>query len=229
MKHSSPVKIIEVMGRNAGWLAAAASLGREQLGDPPHLIYVPERPFLQKEAVETVRQLLEIQGFCVIALSEGAIPDSTTAEVDPFGHRMKGGAAERLARMLSEQLKLSPRLDRPNYLQRSFSQCISELDAEEAERIGRAAVRLAVEGQSDVMVTLVRRPGTEYYCDTGFVPLARVANVERLLPDEYINREGNNVTPRFIQYARPLIGEPLHRLGRLKARQVSQGDRGPRQ
>ena len=220
MKRSSPVKIIELMGRNAGWLAAAAALGRAQPGDPPHLIYVPERPVHEEEAVEAVGRLLKKQGFCVVALSEGAIQYVEVDEVDPFGHKMKGGAAEHLARAIAEGLGVVARLDKPNYLQRSFSQCISAADADEAYRTGRAAVRLALEGQSDVMVTLVRGSGTEYHCDTGVAPLARVANVERLLPDQYISKEGSDVTPLFVEYARPLIGEPLHQLGRLEACQV---------
>ena len=90
MRRSSPVKIVELMGRNAGWLAAAAALGRGQPGDPPHLIYVPERPVHGEEAVEAVRRLLSKQGYCVIALSEGAVPNAGADELDPFGHKMKG-------------------------------------------------------------------------------------------------------------------------------------------
>jgi 6-phosphofructokinase 1 len=220
MKRSSPVKIVELMGRNAGWLTAAAALGREREGDPPHLIYVPERPVRKDEAMDAVKRCLREHHYCVIALSEGAVPDTGTPEIDPFGHRMKGGAAEHLARAIAENLGIVARIDKPNYLQRSFSQCISTVDADEACRAGRAAVRLALEGQSDVMVTLVRRPGYEYHCDTDAAPLSRIANAERLLPDQYISREGVDVTPLFVRYALPLIGEPLPRLGRLTARQV---------
>jgi 6-phosphofructokinase 1 len=229
MQHSSPVKIVELMGRNAGWLAAATALGRDQPGDPPHLIYVPERPVREEEMSEAVKCFLRERGYCVIALSEGAVPNTGIDQVDSFGHKMKGGAGEHLARVIVNRLGAVVRLDKPNYLQRSFSRCISATDAEEAHRAGRAAVRLALEGHSDVMVTLVRRPGTEYHCDTGSAPLAEVANLERLLPDQYINREGNDVTSSFLQYARPLIGEPLHRLGRLQAYRISSVPEGERQ
>ncbi len=216
MGPSSPVKIVEIMGRNAGWLTAAAALGRQEEGDPPHLIYLPERPVDGERVVEDVRRIVDEREHCVIALSEGAVPDTGLDEVDAFGHRMKGGAADYLARVIREQLGLKVRMDKPNYLQRSFSACISGVDAREAYRVGREAVRLAVAGQSDVMVTLVRRPGEEYSCDTGVAPLSEVANAEKLLPDEYIAPTGTGVTAAFIEYARPLIGEPLPPIGRLR-------------
>ena len=128
---------------------------------------------------------------------------------------MKGGAADRLERVISEQLGLKVRIDKPNYLQRSFSYCVSEVDADEAYRVGCASVQLAVSGQSDVMVTLERQSAVPYACSTGAAPLDRVANQEKLLPDEYINDQGNDVTSAFLDYARPLIGEPLPALGRL--------------
>jgi 6-phosphofructokinase len=216
MGRSSPVKIVEIMGRNVGWLTAAAALGRQQEGDPPHLIYVPERPIDDESLVEDVDRIVRERDHCVIALSEGAVPDTGQEEVDAFGHKMKGGAAEYVAGILQEQLELKVRLDKPNYLQRSFSSTISSVDAEEAYRVGRAAVRLAAAGQSDVMVTLERRRGEVYACDTGMAPLEAVANEERLLPEEYVNARGTDVTPAFIDYARPLIGATLPRVGRLR-------------
>ena len=216
MGPSSPVKIIEVMGRNAGWLTAAAALGRQEQGDPPHLIYVPERLVDDDRVVRDVDRVVAEREHCVIALSEGAVPDTGLHEVDAFGHGMKGGAAEYLASLIRQRLKLKVRLDRPNYLQRSFCLSMSEVDAEEAYRVGRSAVQLAVDGQGDVMVTLERTLGGRYHCDTGTVALSEVANAEKLLPDEYINEEGNDVTAAFLDYARPLIGEPLPRLGRLQ-------------
>jgi 6-phosphofructokinase len=220
MGSSSPVKIVEIMGRNAGWLTAAAALGRHGADEPPHLIYVPERPVEEDRVVGDVDRIVSERGCCVIALSEGAVPDTGLEELDAFGHRMKGGAAETLANTIQERLGLKVRMDRPNYLQRSFSATMSSVDAEEAYRVGRSAVRLALDGHSDVMVMLQRRPGQEYYCDTGTAPLAIVANAERLLPDEYINEDGDGVTDAFLRYARPLIGEPLPPLGRLAGHPV---------
>jgi 6-phosphofructokinase len=215
MGPSSPVKIIEIMGRNAGWLTAAAALGRREPGDPPHLVYVPERPIDVCSVVEEVSCVVRERDHCVIALSEGAVSDTGTTEIDAFGHRMKGGAADLLERVISEQLDLKVRIDKPNYLQRSFSYCMSEVDADEAYRVGRASVQLAVSGQSDVMVTLERQATVPYACRIGTAPLDRVANQEKLLPDEYVNDQGNDVMPAFLDYARPLIGEPLPALGRL--------------
>jgi 6-phosphofructokinase 1 len=220
MGPSSPVKIIEIMGRNAGWLTAAAALGRQEPGDPPHLIYVPEYPVDGRAAVQDVERVVREREHCVIALSEGAVPDTGTAEVDAFGHRMKGGAADRLAQLISDELGLKVRHDRPNYLQRSFSLSMSETDAEEAYRVGRAAVRMAVAGHSDLMITLERQPGRRYACRTGAAALDDVANAERLLPEEYLNEQRNDVTELFLDYAHPLIGSALPRLARLEKHPV---------
>jgi len=216
MGPSSPVKIIEIMGRNAGWLTAAAALARQKDGDPPHLIYVPERPVDERSVVEDVRRTVEQREHCVIALSEGALSDSGMGEVDVFGHRMKGGAAEYLARVLSEQLNLKVRLDKPNYLQRSFMATISTVDADEAYLVGQTAVTLAASGVSGVMVTLQREPGDTYRCTTGTAPLDQIANAERFLPANYISAQGNDVTEAFLKYARPLIGQPVQGLARLE-------------
>jgi 6-phosphofructokinase len=215
MGPSSPVKIIEIMGRNAGWLTAAAALARQGPGDPPHLICVPERPVDDEAVVGEVGDVVAAREHCVIALSEGAVPDTGMGETDAFGHQMKGGAAEYLERILSAQLGLKVRIDKPNYLQRSFSTCISEVDAEEAYRAGQAGVQLAVGGETGVMVTLERVAQDPYQCETGTVPLEQVANAERLLPQAYLSEQGNDVSPAFLDYARPLIGPPPPPLARL--------------
>ncbi len=221
MGRSSPVKIVEIMGRNAGWLTAAAALGRDEAGDAPHLIYVPERPAVETQVLAAVERIVSEKDHCVIALSEGAVPDTGLEEVDAFGHKMKGGAADYLAALIGDRLGLKVRLDKPNYLQRSFSATISTVDADEAYRVGRAAVWAAVEGHSDVMITLVRRPGAPYACDTGLAPLAEIANAEKLLPAGYIAPGGDDVTQEFIDYAAPLIGEALPPLGRLAQHPIS--------
>jgi 6-phosphofructokinase 1 len=203
------------MGRNAGWLTAATALGRRDPGDSPHLIYVPERPVEDESLVQDVARVVEEREHCVIALSEGAVLDTGQDEVDAFGHQMKGGAADYVAALLGARLGLKVRMDKPNYLQRSFSSTMSEVDADEAYRVGRAAVRLALGGKSDVMVTLERKPGDVYRAETGSEPLDKIANAEKLLPDEYIAAEGNDVTDAFVDYALPLIGGPLPPVGRL--------------
>jgi len=215
MGPSSPVKIVEIMGRNAGWLTAAASLGRRLPGDPPHLIYVPERPISDDQVVADVERVVSARDHCVIALSEGAI-SSSGDEVDAFGHVMKHGAAEYVSRVIQQRLGLKVRTDQPNYLQRSFSTCISDVDAREAYLVGRSAVRLALAGKSDVMVTLERERNEPYACVAGIAPLEDVANAERLLPDAYLDANGSDITQAFVRYARPLIGEDLAPLGRLE-------------
>lgn len=221
MGPSSPVKIVEIMGRNAGWLTAASALGRMEPGDPPHLIYVPERPVDDRSVLEDVSRVVGEHEHCVIALSEGAVPESGTLEVDAFGHKMKGGAAEHLASVISSELGLKVRIDKPNYLQRAFSATMSSTDADEAYRVGRAAVEAALSGQSGVMITLERLSSEPYSCQTGTAPLGHVANAERLLPDEYLADAGNDVTAAFADYARPLIGPPFAPLGRLMRHRVA--------
>ncbi len=222
MGQSGPVKIMEIMGRNAGWLTAAASLAKESPEDPPQLIYVPEKGVSPDQIVEDVRYWLGKIGYCVLAVSEGLKDDkgedmgaSQSKEVDAFGHPRKGGVAEYLEALIKEKLKVTPRLDKPGYLQRSCGELMSSVDREEAYMVGRAAVRAALEGQSDVMVTLVRQPGAIYSVKTGLAPLEEVANRERFLPDEFINEQRNGVTAAFLEYARPLIGEPLRPYARL--------------
>jgi len=216
MGPSSPVKILEIMGRNAGWLTAAAALAREEEGDAPHLVYVPERPISVDQLVDDVRRCYEERQHVVIAMSEGAqeVPGKTLGrafapkEVDAFGHRLKGGVSEFVAALLKERLGLKVRLDRPNYLQRCFMLCASTVDLDEAYRVGRQAVREAVAGRRQGMVTLVRDPGPAYHCSTGVAALEGIANKEKRLPAEFMNEAGNWPSEAFLGWARPLIGEP---------------------
>ena len=217
MGPSSPVKIMEIMGRDAGWLTASAALARQADEDAPHLVYVPERPVSVEQIGQDVLRCLEKYGRAVIALSEGVRDETGEAigahqaavEIDAFGHRLKGGAVEYLGQALRDIVGTKVRYDRPNYLQRCFASEASSVDREEAYLVGRAAVREAVAGRSDVMVTLVREPGSEYHCTTGLAPLANVADAVKKLPNDFMNEAGNFPTEKFIEYARPLIGEPL--------------------
>jgi 6-phosphofructokinase len=216
MGPSSPVKILEIMGRNAGWLTAAAALARQAAGDPPHLVYVPERAVSVEQLVEDVRRCYEEREHVVIAMSEGAqeAPGKTLGaefapkEVDAFGHRLKGGVSDYAAALLKGRLGLKVRLDRPNYLQRCFMLCASPVDLEEAYRVGRQAVKEAVAGRLEGMVTLVRDPGPDYHCSTGIAALEGIANQEKKLPAEFMNSAGNWPSEAFVTWARPLIGEP---------------------
>jgi 6-phosphofructokinase 1 len=134
-----------------------------------------------------------------------------------FGHRMKGGVSDFVATLLSGKLGLKVRLDKPNYLQRSLMICASAVDLDEAFRVGQEAVKQAVGGCWEGMVTLVRDPGPGYHCSLQVVSLAKVANKEKMLPAEFMNEAGNYPTQAFLDYARPLVGElapPYVRLAR---------------
>ncbi|MGM0401954.1 MAG: 6-phosphofructokinase [Chloroflexota bacterium] len=228
MGDSGPLKLMEIMGRNAGWLTASAALAKQQPKDPPHLIYLPERGRSLEQIVEDVEETYEKYGTCVIAVSEGFRDDEgrefgtlgDSFETDAFGHKRKGGVASTLTSALQQHLDMLPRFDKPGYLQRSFGELASPVDREEAYNVGRTAVRAALEGKMDQMVALVRQPGSEYEIDTALVDLDEVANKERLMPDEFINEEGNWVTQAFLDYARPLIGPPLPPYTRLEKHPV---------
>jgi len=224
MGPSAPIKIMEIMGRDAGWLTAASALAKEEEEDAPHLVYVPERPVSVEQVGQDVLHCLEKYGRVVIALSEGMLDETgetigeqyAAVEVDAFGHRLKGGTVEHLSQALRDIVGIKVRYDKPNYLQRSCGEAISSVDRKEAYLVGREAVRVAVVGHSDVMVTLVREAGPKYHCVTGLTPLANVADAVRTLPDDFMNEAGNFPTGGFLNYARPLIGAPLTPYVRLK-------------
>jgi 6-phosphofructokinase 1 len=222
-----PVKIIEVMGRDAGWLAAAATLGKEHEMDAPHLIYVPERPFSRARFLEDVREAHRAYGYAVAVVAEtvrdedgrplGEVGQQGT---DAFGHRLLSGAAQALVGLVREELGLRARFDRPGDLQRMSSACVSSTDLDEALVAGRAAVRAALEGGTDKMVTLVREPGPAYACATGLADLELIANSQRLLPAAFLDASGTGVTPAFRDYASPLIGELPPRHVRLRGMRI---------
>jgi 6-phosphofructokinase 1 len=225
MAAESPVKLIEIMGRNAGWLTAAAILSRQDEGDPPHLVYVPECPVSVDRLLGDVERCLSEYGYAVVAVSEGAqeAPGKTIGEdyapkeVDAFGHRPKGGVTEFLTATISAKLGHRARVDKPNYLQRSFMLAASSVDLEEAYRVGQQAVREALAGHAQGLVTLIRDGGPDYHCSTSLADLNQVANHEHKLPREYMNADGNCPTDAFLAYAQPLLGEALPPYVRLKA------------
>ena len=223
MGESSPIKLMEIMGRNAGWLTAATTLAKERPEDAPHLVYMPEHGVTIEQVLEDVKYWYDRLGHCVVAVSEGLrAPDGqalalkgNSGEVDAFGHARLGGVVELLEEAVNRAYKLRARHDKPGYLQRSFASLQSSVDRQEAFEVGRAAVRAALAGEGDRMVNLTREPGGRYRCHTGLVDLEKVANHERTMPAEYINEAGNGVTDAFLAYARPLIGEPLPPYARL--------------
>ncbi len=228
MGASSPIKFMEVMGRHAGWLTAAAALAKENPEDAPHLIYMPEHGVTIEQVLEDVKYWYDRLGHCVVAVSEGLRGPKGESlsvrggagEVDAFGHARLGGIVEVLEEAVNEAYGLRARYDKPGYLQRSFGSLQSSVDRQEAYEVGRAAVRAALAGESGKMISLIREPGPRYRSTTGLVELDKVANHERMMPAEFINEAGNGVTEAFLAYARPLIGEPLPPYARLAGKLV---------
>jgi 6-phosphofructokinase 1 len=219
------VKVIEIMGRNAGWITAASALGKEKETDAPHLIYLPERAVNVDKLLSDVERWYKKLGYVVIAICEGAKGEdgkplkasAKSIDLDSFGHLQMGGAAEFLCNVISEKLKLKARFDKPGTIQRVSMALVSEVDLSEAYMVGQKAVEYAVNGIKDKMVSLVREGNGEgYVCKTGLVDLEKVANSEKLIPDEFINEEGNGVTEKFYEYALPLIGGALLDYARFK-------------
>ncbi len=211
------VKIDIIMGRNAGFLTAAAALAKQDEDDGPHLVYVPERTFSVDQFVADVAACMETYGRCVVAVSEGirgadgrAIAESFSTETDAHGNVQltSGALGENLAAIIRERLKIKRvRADTFGFIQRCFVGITSETDALEARRVGEVAVTAAITGEHrSGTVTINRQPGEDYMIDYAIAPLSTVAKFTRELPDEYINAAGNNVTDAFIRYARPIVG-----------------------
>jgi len=218
------VKVIEIMGRNAGWITAASSLGKEKETDAPHLIYLPEKPIKIDRVLADVEEWYKRLGYVVIAVCEGVKGEdgkplkasAKAIDVDSFGHVQMGGAADYLCSTISENLKLKTRFDKPGTIQRVSIALVSEVDLNEAYMVGQKAVQYAVEGVRDKMVALVREDREQYICNTGLVELEKVAAAEKLVPDEFINEDNNGVTEKFYEYALPLIGGALMEYVRLE-------------
>ena len=207
------VSILEVMGRSAGWIAASTSLAkrRDQPHDSPHLIYLPEIPFSQEKCLEDIRRVLKREKFCQIVVAEGLTDaDGNYVSADPatdaFGHAQLGGAGEFIKSLVEANLPgVKTRLSVPGLMQRAASHAASKTDADEAFLVGQAAVKAAVDGETDKLVTLVRGDTDHYTCETGLTPLADVANAVKKLPREWINEDGVSMNFQFIRYAQPLI------------------------
>ena len=228
MGQESPITLIEVMGRDSGWLAAAAALAKREERDAPHALCLPEVPVDEERFLDVMECAYARFGFAVAVIAEnvrgvdGVIGGQEEPwYVDDFGHAYFEGPARYLAGLVSRRLGVRVRCEKPGTIQRSMMACVSETDAQEAEMVGRAAVRYALDGHRDCMVTLVRegadrqRDDEEYSCTTGLAPLGRVAGRVRPMPECHLDRSSYFVTEEYLGYARPLIGAPLPRYGRL--------------
>jgi len=208
------ITILEIMGRNAGWLTAASALAAYK-GNGPDLIYLPELPFDMDKFLEDTMRIYKENGKVIIAVSEG-IKDKDGKYIseygsdmakakDSFGHAQLGGLAATLANIVKEKTGAKVRGIEFSLLQRCAAHVGSLTDVNEAYLAGQTAVKLAVEGKTDYMVAFERAEGKEYKCNIKLINLTDVANTEKKVPREWINEEGNGIKQGFIDYALPLI------------------------
>ncbi|MCL2162852.1 MAG: 6-phosphofructokinase [Oscillospiraceae bacterium] len=204
--------IIEVMGRNAGWLAAAASLA--EIGGKPcaDLIYLPEYTFDERNFLDDIDRRLSRSSTLLVVVSEGLVgkddkPVADTGFIDGFGHSVPGGTAQALANLVLEKLGVQTRYEKLGLVGRASEIWQSSVDRREAIRAGRYAVKTIARGISGYMVTIRRVSNDPYRSDLGLVPLGDVANVEKKFPLEWINSEHNGVSYDFAKYGSPIIGD----------------------
>ncbi len=207
---STKIFILEVMGRHAGWIAGAGGLAAQQEGDAPHIIIFPEIAFDKAKFLRKVKATVKKHGYCAIVASEGAqykdgsfLADSGT--VDAFGHSQLGGVAPTLATMIKDELGYKYHWALADYLQRSARHIASATDVEQAYAVGEAAVEMALAGKNAVMPGIVRGKGKKYKWSIEEAPLDKIANVEKMMPRDYISRDGFGITEKGRAYFEPLI------------------------
>ena len=208
------ITIMEIMGRNAGWLTGATALAKSEDCDGPDLIYLPEVPFDVEKFLAKVKELLKKKSSIVIAVSEGIkLVDgryvcelgSVGDYVDAFGHKQLSGTASYLASYIAGEIGCKTRAIELSTLQRAASHAASRVDILEAYQVGGAAVKAADEGDTGKMVVLKRLSDDPYQCGTEVKDVHKIANDEKLVPRSWVNKEGTYVTNEFISYVRPLI------------------------
>lgn len=212
------VTIVEIMGRNAGWLTAASALSRGKDCDGVDMICLPEVPFTLDGFINKVANMQKQKKSIVIAVSEGVkLPDGryvcelsdNVQDVDSFGHKKLTGTARFLANEIAKSLKTKTRAIELSTLQRCAGHLTSRTDITEAYQVGGAAVLAAMQGQSGVAITLVRISDKPYQCTTGVVKIEKIANYEKKIPLDWINDTHTDMTTPFLDYARPLIQAEL--------------------
>ena len=209
-KTSTKVFVMEVMGRHAGWIAAAGGLAAEKEGDAPHIILFPEVPFRKTAFMKRVRECVKNYGYCAIVVSEGAAYKDGTfladaGSVDAFGHKQLGGVAPVVAQMIKDETGYKYHWAVADYLQRAARHIASKTDVEQAYAVGKAAVELALQGKNAVMPTIVRVSNDPYKWKISQISLARVANMEKMMPASFISKNGFGITQRCRNYLSPLI------------------------
>jgi 6-phosphofructokinase 1 len=207
---STKVFVLEVMGRHAGWIAAASGLAGQTPNDAPHIILFPEVPFDRKAFLTRVKDCVRDNEYCVIVVSEGAAYKDGTfladaGTTDAFGHKQLGGVAQVVAQMVKDELGFKYHYAIADYLQRSARHIASKTDVDQAYAVGKAAVEMAVAGENSVMPTIIRKSDKPYRWTIGKVPLSRVANKEKMMPKRYITKDGFGITAACRRYLEPLI------------------------
>ena len=230
---STKVFILEVMGRHAGWIAAAGGLAGKNPEDAPHIILFPEIPFNKRAFLKRVRQCVDQYDYCVVVVSEGAafangkfLAEAGTR--DAFGHAQLGGVAPVVANMVRENLGFKYHYAIADYLQRSARHIASDVDVKQAYAVGKAAVQYALQGKTAVMPVIKRVSDKPYRWKIESAPLGRIANKEKMLPRRYITKDGFGITEAARRYLAPLIkGENyppyingLPKVAKLKNRSV---------
>ncbi|MDD7402024.1 MAG: 6-phosphofructokinase [Eubacteriales bacterium] len=234
------ITFVEIMGRHAGWLAAASAVAAAQ-GCGPDLIYLPERVFDLEKVIADIQEVYDRKGKVIVCFSEGVktadgkfIPEldpQADLSVDAFGHKQLGGAAETLAKIVGTRIPTKIRAIELSLMQRCAAHLASERDVEDSFRAGQAAVQAALAGKTDIMIGFARPDQGAYQTQIQEIPLEVVANAEKKLPDAWINAAGNGLEEPFLDYIMPLIsGQPerildphgLPRFARLKFVQAGQ-------
>ena len=213
MGEAAPITILEVMGRDAGWLAASSTLGKRDEWDAPHYVCVPEAPLDEGHFMGRMEEAYRRRGFAVAVTAENVKGASGPLGgqrkpfyMDDFGHEYFEGASRYLARLVSQELKVRVRFEKPGTVQRSLMACVSLTDAQEASMVGEAAVSYALGGHTDCMVTLARGPETKYRCTTSLAPLEAIAGKVKAMPLEYLDASTGFAAQEYLDYARPLVG-----------------------
>lgn len=207
---STKVFILEVMGRHAGWIAAAGGLASENEGEPPHIILFPEIPFNRENFLARVDQCVKDYGYCVVVSSEGAQYEdgrfvADAGAKDAFGHTQLGGVAPALANMVKQALGHKYHWAVADYLQRSARHIASATDVQQAYAVGEAAVEMALAGKQALMPTIVREQADPYRWSIGEANLSEVANQEKKMPIHFITDDGYAITQDCRDYLKPLI------------------------
>lgn len=207
---STKVFILEVMGRHAGWIAAASGLASTKSNEPPHIILFPEIPFDETAFLKRVKECEQSYGYCVVVVSEGIRNKegkflSDAGLTDAFGHAQLGGVAPIIASLIKRELNLKYHWAVADYLQRSARHIASSVDVEQAYALGKSAVELALSGHNAIMPIIVREQDAPYQWSISHVPLADVANQEKKMPNEFISDDGMGITEACRRYLSPLI------------------------